>query len=90
MLIETVADQMFSQAVQTIAYDISDRNGRKQYVVCPVRGSLQLNEWITKILESGGHIDQVVSESESIESGRLTSNFLILYTADKEVRLKDI
>lgn len=74
MLIETVRDNDFADDVREIAWSIREKRRKKQFVARIYK--LDLEKWLKKITEGGGHIDQVISYDDG---------WLIVYTAEDKL-----
>ena len=74
MLIESQADYIFSDAVQTIARHIEEKSEKKQFI----RQTLDIYNTAKYILDNGGHVDQIIKTNNLCQG-------IVLYTADKEI-----
>ena len=74
MLIESQADYIFSDAVQTIARHIERKSEKKQFVT----KTLDIYNTVKYILDNGGYIDQII-KTDNLCQG------IVLYTAGKEI-----
>lgn len=77
MLIETIADHQFAQAVETLARDVNEKDHRKQYTTRLINGIDDLKTTVDKIIDKDGHIDQVIAAGTDV--------FMILYTAENNL-----
>lgn len=75
MMIETIADREYADAVKVIARSIRKKEQEKQFVTESYK--LALDKTLEHIIASGGHIDQIKE---------FDNNWLIVYTASDEIK----
>lgn len=84
MLLESIRDVEFGEALKSLARELEKVNSRQQYVT-KFTNDEEMYHAVLRITDGGGHIDQVIKDLGQVEHSNHNHPCysLVIYTADR-------